>query len=93
VRYRTRAELHAALNQLTRFRAVRFTVVESHATAVAPGVATLNLTFEQSLTDSGGGGSGLIGAMSLTAVHTTAGWKWLTGHTSVRREPRDLPLR
>jgi hypothetical protein len=37
--------------------------------------------------DSTGGGFGLVGAMSLAAVHTPAGWKWLSGHTSLRREP------
>lgn len=87
VRYDSRSDVRAALERLAAFKAVRFSADPPRITAMAPGAATLAVTFDQALVDSTGGGFGLVGAMSLAAVHTPAGWKWLSGHTSLRREP------
>jgi ketosteroid isomerase-like protein len=87
MRYRSRSEIRDALQQLTTFRSLRFSADPPRIAALAPGAATLAVTFDQSLVDSAGGGTGIVGAMSLTAVHTPAGWKWRGGHTSLRRQP------
>lgn len=87
VRYTSRGAIRAALQRLAVYQAVRFSADPPRVVALAPGVATLAVTFDQALIDSAGSGSGIVGAMSIAAVHTPAGWKWLSGHTSVRREP------
>ena len=87
VRYSSRSEVRAALDRLTTVRDLRFSADAPRIVAVAPGAATLAVIFDQALVESAGGGTGVVGAMSLTAVHTPAGWKWRGGHTSLRREP------
>jgi len=88
VRYRSPAEIRPALDRLKSYRNVRFSFDAPLIVAQGPGAATINSTFDQSLVDSAGGGFALVGAISVAARHTPAGWKWATGHTSVRREAR-----
>ena len=87
VRYTSRSDVQAALAGLAVWRDVRLTADAPRIVALAPGAATLAVTFDQALVDSAGGGTGVVGALSLAAVHTPAGWKWRSGHTSLRREP------
>jgi ketosteroid isomerase-like protein len=93
LRYRSRAEIRDALAQLAPFRDVRFSADPPRIVALAPGAAALVVTFDQALVDSSGGGTGIVGAMSIAAVHGPAGWKWRSGHTSVRREPTQPGVR
>ena len=88
VRYRSRNDIRTALQGMLAFKDVRITLDEPLIVALGPGAAALSATFDQALVDSAGGGVGLVGAMTIAAQHTPAGWKWATGHTSVRREPR-----
>jgi allophanate hydrolase subunit 1 len=87
VRYSSRAEVRAAFDRLAAFNDVRFSADAPRVVALAPGAASLAVTFDQALVDSTSAGVGVAGALSIAAVHTPAGWKWLTGHTSLRREP------
>jgi len=87
VRYATRAEMRAAFERLAGVKDVRFSADAPRIVALAPGAASLAVTFDQAMVDSAGAGVGIAGAMSIAAVHSPAGWKWLTGHTSLRREP------
>jgi len=88
VRYRSRAEIRTALQRLTAYKNVRISLDAPAIVALGPGAAALSATFDQALVDSGGGGFALVGAMTIAATHTPAGWKWAAGHTSVRREAR-----
>ena len=87
LRYSSHAEVRAALGRLGTSKSLRFSADAPRVVALAPGAATLSVTFDQALVDSAGRGFGVAGAMSIAAVHTPHGWKWLTGHTSLRREP------
>ena len=87
VRYASRSEVRAALDRLKTVRDLRFSADAPRIVALSPGAATLAVIFDQAIVDSAGGGTGVVGAMSLTAVNTPAGWKWRGGHTSLRREP------
>jgi ketosteroid isomerase-like protein len=93
VRYASRSDIQDALRRLAVYRDIRFSADEPRVVALAPGAAALAVTFDQALVDSGGEGSGTAGAMSLAAVHRPGGWKWLTVHTSLRREPVTPPAR
>jgi ketosteroid isomerase-like protein len=88
VRYRSRDSIRVALAGLLAFRNVRISIDSPAVTALGPGAAAISATFDQALVDSAGGGAGFVGAMTIAARHTPAGWKWIAGHTSVRREPR-----
>jgi ketosteroid isomerase-like protein len=87
LRYASRSDIRAALQRLTAFRDVRFSADPPRIIALAPGAATLAVTFDQALVDSTGGGIGVVGAMTIAVVHAPGGWKWRSGHTSLRREP------
>lgn len=87
VRYTSRADVRTALERLTAYKDFRFSADAPRVVALAPGAAALSVTFDQALVDSSGHGFGMAGAMSVAAQHTPAGWKWLSGHTSLRREP------
>lgn len=87
VRYASRAEVRAALETLAAYRNVRLSVDPPRIVALAAGAAAISVTFDQALVDSTGGGVGMLGAMSIAAVRTPAGWKWRAGHTSLRRDP------
>lgn len=86
-RYASRSEVRAALDRLNVYRDVRFTADPPTIVALGPGAASITVTFDQALVDSAGGGTGVVGAMSIAAVRTPAGWKWRAGHTSLRRDP------
>ena len=87
MRYNSRSEIRAALQQLATYRDVRLSADPPHIVALSPSAAALAVTFDQALVDSAGGGIGVVGAMSIAVVRTPAGWKWRAGHTSLRREP------
>jgi ketosteroid isomerase-like protein len=93
LRYSSRAEVRAALEGLQAFKDVRLSVDPPHVVALSAGAAALTVTFDQALVDSAGGGVGIVGAMSIAAARTPAGWKWRAGHTSLRREPVTPPRR
>lgn len=93
VRYRSRTEIQQALERLAAFQSVRISIDEPAIIALGPGAAALNVTFDQALVDSAGGGVALVGAMTIAVKRTPAGWKWATGQTSIRREPRPEPRR
>ena len=86
-RFGSRSEVRTALERLREFRDVRLTADPPRIVALGPGAAALSVTFDQALVDSTGGGTGIVGAMSIAAVRTPAGWKWRAGHTSLRRDP------
>lgn len=86
-RYASRAEVRRALDGLAAYRDVRLSVDPPRIVALAAGAASIAVTFDQSLVDSNGGGTGFVGAITIAAVRTPAGWKWRAGHTSVRRDP------
>jgi hypothetical protein len=88
VRYRSRTEIRTALQGMLAFKEIRITLDSPLVVALGPGAAALSATFDQALVDSAGSGVGLVGAMTIGVQHTPSGWKWATGHTSVRREPR-----
>lgn len=88
VRYRTPDDIRKELARLPSYKQVRFSFDAPLVIALGPGAATLTSTFDQALLDSAGGGFAVVGAMTIAARHTPAGWKWATGHTSVRREPK-----
>ncbi len=87
LRYGSRSDIRDALGRLATFRDVRFSADPPRIVALAPGAATIAVTFDQALVDSTGGGIGIVGAMSIAVVRTPGGWKWRSGHTSLRREP------
>ncbi len=93
VRYASRAEVRAALESLQAFKDVRLSVDAPRIVALSAGAAAVTATFDQALVDSGGSGVGIVGAMTIAAVRTPAGWKWRAGHTSLRREPVTPPRR
>lgn len=85
--YSSRSEIRPAIESLRAFKDIRFSADAPRIVALAPGAASLAFTFDQALVDSAGGGVGVVGAMSIAAVHTPAGWKWRAGHSSLRHEP------
>lgn len=87
MRYGSRSDIRDALQRLVSFRDVRFSADPPRIVALAPGAATIAVTFDQALVDSTGGGIGVVGAMTIAVVRGPAGWKWRSGHTSLRREP------
>jgi ketosteroid isomerase-like protein len=91
VRYRSREDIRQALQRLATFRSVRISLDQPIVIPLGPGAAAINVTFDQAFVDSAGGGVALVGAMTIAARHTPDGWKWATGPTSIRREPRPTP--
>ena len=87
VAYRGRAEVTEALATLgDQFPEVEVAFGELEILPLAPGLAEVLTTYEQSFRNSEGVGFELKGALSFTLIHESVGWRILVGHTSTLQE-------
>jgi len=82
VRYRSAAEVRQALAGLPSGMRVETTYDDTEIVPLALGIATASTLFETRFADSTGRGFGFGGAITMTLVHETGGWRFLGGHTS-----------
>jgi hypothetical protein len=82
VRYRSPADIRAALSALPPGARVDTKYDDTEVTPLAPGVASVFTLFETRLGEPGAAFAGFEGAMTITFVHEDAGWRMLAGHTS-----------
>ncbi len=90
VAYRDRAQISEALASLgDQFPNVEIAFGELEILPLAPGLAEVLTTYEQSFSNSEGAGFELKGALSFTLIHEPLGWRILVGHTSTLRPAGD----
>ena len=89
VRYRSRADVTRAFEHLRLIGLVRFAYGEPTIEVLARDLAVLAVSFETVVGD-GPQRYAFGGAMTATMARTSAGWRFLVGHSSSRR-PRPAP--
>ena len=83
VRYTSRQQIAEAFRRLVpSLRVMELTLDNPQVTPLAAGVALVTTGFAQKITDTAGTTTGFAGALTLTVIHTDAGWRFLAGHTS-----------
>lgn len=84
--YSSVEEIGTAIRSLqAMFQSSEMEMSDTRIVPLAPGVVAVNSLYQQTLTDTAGRAFSFGGAISITAVHTDSGWKFLTGHTSTER--------
>lgn len=92
VRYRSRdevAEAYAGLGQL--FSSFEIGISEVRVVPLAADVATVGLSFEQTMSTESDTTYEVRGAILATMVAREGGWRFLNGHTSSLPPPRPSP--
>jgi ketosteroid isomerase-like protein len=83
LKYRSARELgDTMLAMAPTVRDFGISLIEPEITPLAPGVAIITTNFAEKITDTTGETIGLAGALSMTAIHSDSGWRFLIGHTS-----------
>jgi ketosteroid isomerase-like protein len=84
LKFRSGAELADTMKaEGSAFRALAMSLVNTQITPLAGGIAEVSTGFDEKITDSTGQTFGIVGAVTMTAVHGDSGWKFLMGHTSI----------
>ncbi len=79
-------EVRTAMRSLeATFKSSELKLSDTRIVPLAPGVAAVNTLYQQTLTDTAGVSFSFGGAITLTTVHTSSGWKFLVGHASTER--------
>jgi hypothetical protein len=82
VRYRSAAEVRQALMRLTSTMRIETTYQDTEILPIAPGLASVVTRFQTRFGDPAAGGFTFGGAITMTLINTTDGWRMLGGHTS-----------
>lgn len=84
--YSSVEEISTAIRSLqAMFQSSEMELSDTRIGPLAPGVVAVNSLYKQTPTDTAGGAFSFGGAISITAVNTESGWKFLMGHTSTER--------
>ena len=84
VRYRSRAEVARAFEQLRAMGPVRFAYGDPHVALLARDLALLTVAFETTV-GAGPQAYAFRGTMTVTMLRTGAAWRFLVGHSSSNR--------
>lgn len=82
LRYRSAAEVRAALGAFPPGSRIRTEYRDTDVVALAPGLAHVRARFESTFTGADGAGFGFGGAVTMVWAHEDGGWRILGGHSS-----------
>ena len=82
VRYRSGAEIRQALGGVPATTQIVTSYQDTEILAVAPGIASVNTRFQTQFLDSTTASFSFGGAITMTLVHRSDGWRIIAGHTS-----------
>ena len=87
IRYTSRRDIAASLEQLRGFARLSFRFDEPSIDVLAPTVAILTTVTETTLADSAGRSLSFTAALTVTMVRDSLGWRARSGHSSSTRPP------